>query len=193
MPDQWIISDNHFGHRLCARLRGFLSEEEEDPEVIERAIKQMDEVMIDNWNSVVKPNDIVRHLGDFTWRPTIHYAPLLNGVKHLVLGNHDKRNDYHNYFASVQYYAEIRVEKGLRICCSHYAMRVWNCSHYGNLHCYGHSHGKLPGIGRSMDVGVDTNNLFPYHIDEVIAKLKALPIISRFEEPEDDAECAVEE
>lgn len=55
---------------------------------------------------------------------------------------------------------------------SHYAMRVWNKSHHQSIHLYGHSHGTLPGFGRSMDVGVDTNNLYPYHLDEIIDRMK---------------------
>jgi hypothetical protein len=37
----------------------------------------------------------------------------------------------------------------------HYGMRVWPASHHGSVHFYGHSHGRLPGYGRSRDVGVD--------------------------------------
>jgi len=32
--------------------------------------------------------------------------------------------------------------------------------------------GTLKGIGKSMDVGVDTNNLYPYHLDEIIEIMK---------------------
>jgi len=59
---------------------------------------------------------------------------------------------------------------------SHYSHRVWSQSHHGILHLYGHSHGSLPGIGKSMDVGVDTNDLYPYHLDEIIEKMKNIPI-----------------
>lgn len=68
----------------------------------------------------------------------------------------------------------------------HYAMRVWPNSHHGAIMLYGHSHGTLdemtPAIAnptwvgdeyfiknyRTMDVGIDTNNLFPYHLDEIM-------------------------
>lgn len=33
-------------------------------------------------------------------------------------------------------------------------------------------YGSLKGIGKSMDVGVDTNNLYPYHLDEIIEIMK---------------------
>ena len=59
---------------------------------------------------------------------------------------------------------------------SHYSMQVWNKSHHGSIHLFGHSHGSLKGIGRSMDVGIDTNNLYPYHLDEILYNLKDIDV-----------------
>ena len=60
---------------------------------------------------------------------------------------------------------------------SHYSHRVWSYSHHGSIHLYGHSHGNLPGFGRSFDIGVDTNDMKPYSIDEIVKKGLALPIL----------------
>ena len=49
-------------------------------------------------------------------------------------------------------------------------MRVWNASHRGSIHLFGHSHGNLPDHGKSMDVSADTNNFYPYSIDDIIKK-----------------------
>jgi calcineurin-like phosphoesterase family protein len=53
----------------------------------------MDEAMIASWNSVVRPDDTVIHLGDFAHRVDAHkvgnYFHRPNGEKHLVIGNHD--------------------------------------------------------------------------------------------------------
>ncbi|KKL95432.1 hypothetical protein LCGC14_1854620, partial [marine sediment metagenome] len=43
----------------------------------------------------------------------------------------------------------------------HYAMRVWDKSHFNSWQLYGHSHGTLNGIGKQYDVGVDANNFLP--------------------------------
>jgi calcineurin-like phosphoesterase family protein len=69
-------------------------------------------------------------------------------------------------------------------------MRVWNKSHHGSIMLYGHSHGTLDEMTintanptwmgdqyfiknyRTMDVGVDTHNLYPYHLDEIIDIMK---------------------
>src|SRR5689334_2874552 len=52
-------------------------------------------------------------------------------------------------------------------------MRIWNRSHHGAWHLYGHSHSKLPAAegSQSMDVGVDTNAFHPYHLDEIRTRL----------------------
>ena len=51
----------------------------------------MNEGLVKLWNEQVKPNDIVYILGDFSLNPKAvrDFAPRLNGIKHLILGNHD--------------------------------------------------------------------------------------------------------
>lgn len=92
--------------------------------------------------------------------------------------------DLQQLFSSVQHYREISINKQQIILC-HYGMRVWNRSHHGSWMLYGHSHGTLDHmtpkftnptwIGdnyfvknyKTMDVGVDTNDLLPYSISEL--------------------------
>lgn len=73
--------------------------------------------------------------------------------------------------------------KGLPLFMSHYAHRIWNGSHKGFFHLYGHSHDTLEyeQWGRSMDVGVDAAyRLFgeyrPFTEDEVYNILSKRPI-----------------
>jgi calcineurin-like phosphoesterase family protein len=56
-------------------------------------------------------------------------------------------------------------------------MQVWDRSHHGAFHCHGHSHASLPEdpVARSMDVGGDTNNFYPYHWTEAKDKLLKKP------------------
>ena len=56
----------------------------------------------------------------------------------------------------------------------HYALRVWDRSHHGAWHLYGHSHGNLPSQGRSFDVGVDCHGFRPLGLDAVAQKMRAL-------------------
>lgn len=70
----------------------------------------MDEVLIQNWNSVVGPDDVVFHLGDVAlgdkdrWRDIFRR---LNGEKILVIGNHDRifsANSYNYQQKFIDYY-----------------------------------------------------------------------------------------
>lgn len=167
----FFVSDTHFGH---ANIIKYSKRPFSD-------VDQMNEAMIKNWNSQVKPNDTVWHLGDFAFMNLFKFKILgrrLNGHINVCLGNHDSVLD-ENYrevlnstnIVTIQNYAEIR-HSGHKFCLFHYGQRVWNGSHRGAIHLYGHSHGSLPPHGKSVDVGVDckeiTDEYRPIHVDEVI-------------------------
>jgi calcineurin-like phosphoesterase family protein len=139
-------------------------------------IEEHDETLIQNYNSMIKSNDIVYCLGDFAWKDPKKYLQRLSGCWILILGNHDSKDVYTAGFQFVKdtYFTKINDQY---IYMSHYAHRVWNRSHYGSIHTYGHSHGQLEGIGKSMDVGVDCNNYYPFSFEQIIAKLKDKPIL----------------
>lgn len=82
--DIWVISDTHFGHENIIRYcnRPFAN------------AKEADQKMVENWNSVVKDNDIVYHLGDVYFGiDGVESLRKLNGRKRLILGNHDNGKD----------------------------------------------------------------------------------------------------
>jgi calcineurin-like phosphoesterase family protein len=166
----WFTSDTHFGHANIVKYsnRPFAS------------VLEMDEALIANWNARVRPNDEVWHLGDFTFKAEAEatlYLNRLNGLKHLIWGNHDsERVRSLALWASSQPYAELSMN-GKRIVLLHYGLRVWNRSHHGALHFYGHSHGSLPGDRQSCDVGVDNPvcRYAPWRLEEIERHLAALP------------------
>jgi calcineurin-like phosphoesterase family protein len=150
---------------------------------------EMDRVLIANWNAVVAPADEVWVLGDFCFRSATDassYLSRLHGSKHLVSGNHDSpemRNA--KGWASVRDYGEVSVD-GTKIVLSHYGMRVWNGSHRGSVHLYGHSHGQLPGFqtpsgGGCLDVGVDGWYYAPVRWADVKRQLETLPVVQQEE------------
>ncbi|MEM4260876.1 MAG: hypothetical protein QXG00_06570 [Candidatus Woesearchaeota archaeon] len=135
----------------------------------------MDETIITNWNSVVRPGDIIYHLGDFAFGDVTQYLSKLNGQIHLIIGSHDKNTLLcKNLFASYSPLKEIRLEENYIVMC-HCAMRVWNKSHFNSWHLFGHSHGKLESQGKSFDVGVDTNGFFPWSYEQIKLKMSTLP------------------
>ncbi len=176
----YFTADHHFGHKNILKY-----EPNNRPF---KTIKEHDEFAISQWNSRVRPDDTVYHLGDFSLGDKSVVAPMLenlSGKIYFVPGGHDYRwlEAWESTFKhwrgllllSPLYSLEIDQGKKhpLVIVLCHYAMRVWDRSHYGSLHLFGHSHGRLtiPHGHRSMDVGVDTNNFKPYSLDEVVERL----------------------
>jgi len=139
------------------------------------SLAEMDEAMIEMWNKKVGVNDVVFHLGDFSFSNNPKkYVDRLNGNIMLVLGNHDNRGMLTGLFPVVtQKYCNVINDQ--YIVMTHCAHRVWEKSHYNSWHLYGHSHGRLPAYGKSFDVGVDSHGYKPLHFDEVKAMMNNLP------------------
>lgn len=150
MPETFFTADTHFGHANIIKHCGrpFAS------------VEEMDAVLVANWNAVVSCSDDIWHLGDFAYKVDAERVAKLfrklNGRKHLIIGNHDGRATLQLPWSSEpKDRRAVRVPgEELPVICDHYAMRTWPKSHYGAVRLYGHSHGALPGVGRSVDVGV---------------------------------------
>lgn len=128
----------------------------------------MNEELIKNWNALISDDDEVYHLGDVSLgspEKTKEILYRLNGKIYLINGNHEKSVLSKSYnrdrFEWIKDYHELKINneggKSMIVMC-HYAMRVWNKSHHGAYHLYGHSHDSLEyqSWGKSMDVGVDS-------------------------------------
>lgn len=128
--------------------------------------------MIAKWNDRVARGDTVYHLGDFAFCDHTPYLRRLNGQKRLIVGNHDHSNRVKKAvgWSTIDSLLHVKIDDTPIVLC-HYGMRVWNRSHYGALHFYGHSHGSLPGDGQSCDVGVDCWSFRPISLDEIRMRL----------------------
>lgn len=171
----FFTADTHFCHNNIIKYcnRPFSS------------IEEMNEVLIKRWNKIVEPNDTIYHLGDFGFaKPDIleKIVKRLNGKIHLILGNHDKNlKGKTDLFESIREINKIYISdltlntkkkrQGIILC--HYAMKVWDRSHYGYWHLYGHSHGtlKYDPNSLSMDVGVDCHNYAPISYEKIKCKM----------------------
>jgi calcineurin-like phosphoesterase family protein len=149
----FFTADTHFFHEAMVARRGFKTKTE------------MNDALISKWNAVVPQGATVFHLGDLSFGnavDTVGVVGQLNGLLILVKGNHDKKlkSAVSSLFVSTHDLLEIDVREGpctkQRITLCHFAMRVWNRSHYGAWQLHGHSHGSLQAIGKQMDVGIDT-------------------------------------
>lgn len=81
----YMIADTHFGDDtsiLRYERRPFADEE------------SMNRDMMETWNTIVKPEDTIYHLGDFSselsFEENKDIVQQLNGRKILIMGNHDR-------------------------------------------------------------------------------------------------------
>lgn len=164
----WFTADTHFGHSNIIKYcnRPFNDEKEQDYKIIQR------------FNEVLRPGDRLYHLGDVA-HSSCNIKAILDQLNvneiHLIWGNHDKPALLkHKKIVSYSDIKAITIGND-RIVMFHYPMRSWNGRGHGAYQLYGHVHGQMPGIGRSMDVGVDTNDFYPYPWEEIKTKLESQP------------------
>lgn len=139
--------------------------------------KEMTDDLVERWNNVVSENDIVYHVGDFGWfeKPEHidSFLKKLNGKISLIQGNHDRPwiGQVRSFkWVSQPYQGKMVKIDGQNIFLYHTACRVWDKSHHGSWHLYGHSHGNLEVLTKvnAFDVGIDNHPEYrPYHFDEV--------------------------
>ncbi|WP_108867399.1 metallophosphoesterase family protein [Aquimarina aquimarini] len=165
----WFTADTHFGHKniLDYTNRSFSS------------VDEMDEVLIENWNDKVYPDDEVYHLGDVGLCSPNKLKKILerlNGKIYLIKGNHEKSAEAcKDRFEWIKDYYELIMpdpdgfKEQQLVVLFHYAMRVWQASHHGTYHIYGHSHGELSDDPNalSFDVGVDCHNYGPINYQDI--------------------------
>jgi calcineurin-like phosphoesterase family protein len=184
----WITSDTHYGHfNLCRGITKWRNEKDEIPIDETRdfpTLEKMNDTIVNNINSVVMQDDVLIHLGDWSFGGIENIETFRNRIicreVHIAMGNHDQhletnKNDVRRFFDSVQDYIYLKYNKKTAIL-MHYPISSWNGIRKGYCHLHGHSH--LPDRlkitnGRRMDVGLDGNMYFrPYDIMKVIEMLE---------------------
>lgn len=148
-------------------------------EVKER-IARMDEDIIDRHNSKVGPTDTVWYLGDIGFYKTTEEFDRVfdrfNGkVKNLIVGNHDDKAVLKSkHWTKIEQLYTLKNNNRNFVLC-HYPMATWNKAHYGNFQIHGHCHGSYKLTNQQADCGVDTNDLYPYFVDELVTKMENAP------------------
>ena len=173
----FFTSDSHYGHSniiwMCKRPY--------------TNVEEMNRKLIENWNNVVKPDDLVFHLGDFAfggqplWRSI---REQLNGNIILIKGNHDDRNLkngckvlFDGVYDQVKFYIENRC-----IYLNHYPFLCYGGSYRSEedavFQLFGHVHSGPNSTGLDndrlkmlfpyqYDVGVDNNNYTPVSCEQI--------------------------
>lgn len=173
-------------------------------QISKKAVQRMGDTIIGNINDCVKPGDRLWHLGDVLFGYRQDYVrkafDIFKNIQcknvHLIWGNHDDYDDDYgcrlydesgrtikDLVKSTHSLRKIRVNNQMIVLC-HYAMAVWEKSHRGSWHLYGHSHSNaedwlnkiMPGR-RSMDVGIDNaykilGSYRPFSFEEIAEIMK---------------------
>ncbi|GAC1409138.1 MAG: metallophosphoesterase family protein [Burkholderiaceae bacterium] len=163
MKRVFLIADTHFGHKNI-----LLYEKEKRPFA---TIGEHDESLIERWNSVVKPDDTVWHLGDVLFgQQSFAILPRLHGLKNLVMGNHDQYpiRWYAKHFRGIYGAAELHD-----CILTHVPIHPQQFYRFrGNIH--GHTHSHSIGDPRYACVSVEQTQLMPVLFDEVIDGLPSV-------------------
>lgn len=168
-------SDLHFGHK---NVIGFDHRPFAD-------VTEMDNFIIQCWNSRVQPDDTVYILGDICYhseKGPEWYLKRLRGHKILILGNHDwkiKNNEAAlSYLEGVEIMMQI-TDGDKQICLCHYPIAEWNGYFHGAWHIYGHIHNSkaetyeiMKNRERALNAGCMINNYSPASFNELVRNNK---------------------
>ena len=168
----WFTSDTHFGHenvlRFCERPW--------------KTVEAMNKALIDRINACVAPDDILYHLGDFSFRITVEEAlALRKQIRcrniHWVPGNHDKdwtQPSVADTFIVEAPIATLKLADGQKIVMCHYPIMDWPGLGHGAIHLHWHIHStpEYNAWNRQLrllryDVGVDANAYAPVSLDAI--------------------------
>lgn len=153
----WLTADSHYAHKNICRGTSVWDSGYRDFDTLE----EMNQSIIKGLECVAE-NDALLHCGDvaFGGKDNIsEYCSKCKGDIFLTVGNHDHNILNYPYirdnFESIRDIQYLQF-KGQKIVMCHYPLVVFHQSHKGARLAFGHVHGSNPGLGRSIDVGVDT-------------------------------------
>lgn len=180
----WFTSDTHFGSERTLNLskRPF------------KSVVEMNETIINNWNSVVDKDDIVYHLGDFG---DYDYVKELNGNIILICGNYEMKDikEYKINLGFIQHLLDLGFYDVLidgiefisyhsvwfgydgkmhQLNMTHEPSKLPNVYMKNGFSLFGHIHGLQKVKRRGLNVGVDCHNYYPIDLDTVMFYKKGI-------------------
>lgn len=164
--DIWFTADLHLFHENVIKHDGRPFKD----------VHEMHEFILNQWNKQVKPEDHVFILGDTIWKCSlknvINFNNNFNGIKHHILGNHDKEKYYikacQNTEHTVDRLAKISIidNKKQEIILCHYPFESWEGINRNVWHLHGHIHNnKLPdSYKKRLNVGwITQQNIYSWN------------------------------
>lgn len=181
MSKIWFTSDTHFKSERTLQLskRPFDS------------VMEMDNTIINNWNSLIDKNDTVYHLGDFG---KYDYIKELNGTVILICGNYEITDIIGKFNSNCEKFKDTLLKLGFRdvkikgydynfdyysewisendkkwsLNMSHKPSELPNVFALNQFNLFGHIHGLQKVKKRGLNVGIDAHNYEPIDVDTVI-------------------------
>ena len=151
----YFISDLHIGHKNVLNCEGSSNFDGRNFKTFD----EMNQAILNNWNSVINNGDHVYILGDTLWKETDENIALISQFKgnlHAIKGNHDRFSDarYRRLFCEICDYKEVSDNingKNYNVVLFHYPIMFWNkmrqvnndgsTKYKGyNILLYGHTH-----------------------------------------------------
>ena len=205
MNNIWFVSDTHFMHKnLCLGVSEWDDKEQSCRNF--QTLEEMNELIVSNINKYVKEDDILYHLGDWSfggieniWK----FRKLINCKNiYLVPGNHDHHiksnkilpnciirnfnlNSKDVFTEVLPELTKITIDKKEVILC-HFPLEEWENMDRGSIHLHGHSHHTkdytdLNMYTKRMDVGMDWEEFRPYSWEEIKEIMGDRKIKKRYE------------
>jgi len=141
--------------------------------------QEKQEYIISQWNDAVSPIDEIYLLGDISdgaGEETNQILSRLNGIKYLVIGNHDfYLNDPvfdQSLYAWARQYHEL-LTMNQKFVLFHFPIEAWSGYRNDRFHLHGHLHRSEPIYEpiRRYEVGIDAHDGRPVSIEAIWEQL----------------------
>ena len=165
-----MISDTHFGHANVLKFT------DNNGNLIRgsrfSSLEEMDEHIVDSWNSVVKDGDKVYHLGDVYFGQGHQVLHRLRGQKRLILGNHDNGKDQNllSNFSKIQVW---RMFPELNMLLTHVPVHPDSLEYKVQWNVHGHLHQHLVNDNRYFNASVEQLAYTPINIEDIRDQLRS--------------------
>jgi calcineurin-like phosphoesterase family protein len=193
----WFTSDTHYNHaNICSATTKWTN-----PVTLRefKTLEHMNAVLVANINEKVGQDDILFHLGDWSFGGFESIQKFRDQLVckniHIILGNHDhhianNHEDIQRLFSSVNKYLDLIVKWPVggetldaRFALMHFPIASWDNMARGAIHLHGHVHFD-PSMrlqeGKMMDVGCEGSGLYPIDMSEILSIMRDRPVKSLF-------------
>ena len=159
------MSDPHLGHENICNFRTQFN-----------SSKEHDECLRDNYHSIVRPKDTVWFNGDVAFTPeALEDLKSWNGVKHLVLGNHDNA-EFKKRGVSLEMLQSVFEDRIYGFARKH-GFWVSHCpiaeeELRGRINLHGHVHNKTIQKFGYLNLSMENINYKPISLDKIRENIK---------------------